>query len=59
MEENSQIDEFGVCHKDFSLRDEIEYNFRRAKEKEMPEFYQDWQNYNDDLSLEVKYPKDW
>lgn len=31
---DSQTDEFGVSHKDFSLRDEIEYNFRRAKEKE-------------------------
>ena len=31
---NTQTDEFGVCHKDFSLRDEIEYNFQRAKERE-------------------------
>ena len=28
-------------------------------ERGMPEFYKDWQNYNNDLSLEVKYPKDW
>ena len=32
--QNTQTDEFGVCHKDFSLRDEIEYNFQRAKERE-------------------------
>ena len=31
----TRIDEFGVDHSNFSLRDEIEYNFRRAKEKEM------------------------
>lgn len=46
IDDKTQIDEFGVCHKDFSLRDEIEYNFRRAKEKEMkqcltPTSYQD------------------
>lgn len=29
----TQIDEFGVDHSNFFLRDEIEYNFRRAKEK--------------------------
>ncbi|MEE6206602.1 MAG: hypothetical protein VZR95_00930 [Alphaproteobacteria bacterium] len=28
-------------------------------ERGMPDFYKDWQNYNGDLSLEVKYPKDW
>ena len=33
--DETQIDEFGVDHSNFSLRDEIEYNFRRAKEKEM------------------------
>ena len=35
IDENTLIDEYGVCHKDFSLRDEVEYNFMRAKEKEM------------------------
>ena len=44
IDENTLIDEYGVCHKDFSLRDEVEYNFMRAKEKEMqqsllPNFY--------------------
>ena len=28
-------------------------------ERGMPNFYKDWQNYNDDLSLEVKYPENW
>ena len=28
-------------------------------ERGMPDFYKDWQNYNNDLSLEVKYPKGW
>ena len=32
--QDTQTDEFGICHKDFSLRDEIEYNFQRAKERE-------------------------
>ena len=35
MDQQTRIDEFGVDHSNFSLRDEIEYNFRRAKEKEM------------------------
>ena len=35
MDEDTQIDEFGVDHSNFSLRDEIEYNYHRAKEKEM------------------------
>ena len=35
IDENTLIDEYGVCHKDFSLRDEVEYNFMSAKEKEM------------------------
>ena len=28
-------------------------------ERGMPEFYKDWENYDDDLSLEVKYLKEW
>ena len=28
-------------------------------ERGMPSFYKDWQSYNDDLPLEVKYPKGW
>ncbi len=32
--EKTQIDEFGVDHSNFSLRDELEYNLYRAKEKE-------------------------
>ena len=35
MDQQTRIDEFGVDHSNFSLHDEIEYNFRRAKEKEM------------------------
>ena len=35
MDQQTRIDEFGVDHSNFSLRDEIEYNFRRAKEREM------------------------
>ena len=35
FDDKTQIDEYGVNHSDFSLRDEIEYNARRAKEKEM------------------------
>ncbi len=34
IDEKTQIDEYGVCHKDFSLRDELEYNIMRQKEKE-------------------------
>lgn len=34
IDEETQIDEYGVCHKNFSLRDELEYNFRRAQEQE-------------------------
>ena len=34
INEKTQIDEYGVCHKDFSLRDELEYNIMRQKEKE-------------------------
>jgi len=30
--EDSTVDEFGVDHKGFSLRDELEYNMMRAKE---------------------------
>ena len=45
-DQQTKVDEFGVDHSNFSLRDEIEYNFRRAKEKEMqqslkPGSYQD------------------
>ncbi len=34
IDEKTQIDEYGVCHKDFSLRDELEYNAMRQNEKE-------------------------
>ena len=34
IDEDTQIDEFGVNHSKFSLRDELEYNLKRAKEKE-------------------------
>lgn len=47
IDEDTQIDEFGVDHSKFSLRDELEYNFMRAKEKEMkPRFMPDdyWDN---------------
>ena len=30
MDQQTRIDEFGVDHSNFSLRDEIEYNFMRA-----------------------------
>lgn len=45
IDRDTQIDEFGVDHSNFSLRDEIEYNFRRAEEKRqqkslMPQAYQ-------------------
>ena len=44
IDRDTQIDEFGVDHSNFSLRDEIEYNFRRAEEKRqqkslMPQVY--------------------
>ena len=42
MDEDTQIDEFGVDHSNFSLRDEIEYNYHRAKEKEMHKRKQNW-----------------
>lgn len=32
INDKTGIDEFGVNHNNFSLRDEIEYNFKRAKE---------------------------
>lgn len=32
--EDSTVDEFGVDHKGFSLRDELEYNMKRSEEKE-------------------------
>lgn len=34
INEKTKVDEYGVCHKDFSLRDEIEYNMMRQNEKE-------------------------
>ena len=34
IDEDTQIDEFGVDQSKFSLRDELEYNLKRAKEKE-------------------------
>lgn len=33
IDEETLIDEYGVCHKGFSLRDELEYNAKRQKEK--------------------------
>ncbi|MDO4162432.1 MAG: hypothetical protein Q4D80_05465 [Pseudomonadota bacterium] len=33
IDENSRIDEYGIDHSDFSLLDELKYNFRRAEEK--------------------------
>ncbi len=32
IDEKTHIDEFGVDHSNFSLRDEIEYNFMRANQ---------------------------
>ena len=32
IDEKTHVDEFGVDHSDFSLRDEIEYNFMRANQ---------------------------
>ena len=32
IDEKTHVDEFGVAHSDFSLRDEIEYNFMRANQ---------------------------
>ena len=32
MDQQTRIDEFGVDHSNFSLRDEIEYNFMRARQ---------------------------
>lgn len=34
IDEDTQIDEFGVDQSNFSLRDKLEYNLMRAKEKE-------------------------
>lgn len=45
FDDKTQIDEFGVNHSNFSLRDELEYNFRRAKEKEMQRQYLKPNNY--------------
>ena len=33
------VDEFNVDHSKFSLRDEIEYNFKRANERELAQYY--------------------
>ncbi len=33
IDHQTRIDEFGTDHNKFSIRDEIEYNFRRAKRK--------------------------
>ncbi|MBP5353366.1 MAG: hypothetical protein J6Y91_06375 [Alphaproteobacteria bacterium] len=40
MDEKTQIDEYGVDHSKFSLQDEIQYNFRRAREKEQQQCLQ-------------------
>ena len=34
IDEKTYIDEYGTDHSDFSLADEIAYNFKKAKEKE-------------------------
>jgi len=44
FDDKTQIDEYGVNHSDFSLRDEIEYNARRAKEKEMRQLAKNYAN---------------
>ena len=49
MDQQTRIDEFGVDHSNFSLRDEIDYNFRRAKEKEMQQSLTDNAYQNDYL----------
>ena len=53
IDENTLIDEYGVCHKDFSLRDEVEYNFMRAKEKEMQQSLLP-NSYNNDYFGKIK-----
>lgn len=42
INDKTGIDEFGVNHNNFSLRDEIEYNFKRAKEKEKKKTDSPW-----------------
>ena len=42
INDKTGFDEFGVNHNDFSLRDEIEYNFKRAKEKEKKKTDSPW-----------------
>ena len=39
IDKNTMVDEFDVDHSKFSLRDEIEYNFKRAKERELAQYY--------------------
>ncbi len=40
--QDTQIDEFGVDHSDFSLRDEVEYNIMRSQEKEQQQSQSPW-----------------
>ena len=39
IDKNTMVDEFDVDHSKFSLRDEIEYNFKRAKERKLAQYY--------------------
>ncbi len=36
---NTMVDEFDVDHSKFSLRDEIEYNFKRANKRALAQYY--------------------
>ena len=45
IDQDTQIDEFGVDHSNFSLRDEIEYNTMRAQEKEQRQSFVNRQNF--------------
>ena len=63
IDEDTQIDEFGVDQSKFSLRDKLEYNFMRAKEKEMkprfmPDDYSAIGGYNAIKDLGLSIPED-
>ena len=53
-DQQTKVDEFGVDHSNFSLRDEIEYNFKRAKEKERQQMIK---SYADLSSIQPEFSK--
>ena len=56
IDRDTQIDEFGVDHSNFSLRDEIEYNFSRAKERELKQNIKPF-SYQEDVPGRLKAKK--